>query len=143
MSRNRANAAKFSRDLVGEATGELERRGRLVLGKSVLEALRVVVERSPVDTSALRNNWQVGLVPEAPILDDRGGEEGQPPSIEQFSKADETLQRAPTFGKLYIVNPMPYAEFVDQGTPQMTARPMVDPAIEVAKAVIRQAGLES
>lgn len=141
MSRNRVNAASFSRDLVGEATDAIERRGRLVLGKAALDAMSVAIERSPVDTGALRNNWQVGISPEIAESAARGGEEGAPPSSQQFAQAEEALARMRPFGKLYLVNPMPYASFVDEGTPTMPARPMVEPAIAVAEAVIRQ-GLE-
>lgn len=101
-----------------------------------MEALRVAVERSPVDKGALRNNWQVGLSPDLQEVEARDGAEGDPPSVQQFLDADEALARPAV--RWWLSNPMPYAEAVDQGTPYMAARPMAEPAESAARAVLTQ-----
>lgn len=136
---NRDNALEFARELEVEAK-KVATRHRKVVGLAALHALRVAVERSPVDTGALRNNWQVGTTPDVPASKALGGDEGSPPTPAQFAQSDEATTRLRPFGSLFLVNPMPYASFVDEGTPRMAARPMVEPAIAAAEAVIRQAG---
>lgn len=103
---------------------------------AILHALRVAVERSPVDKGALRNNWQVGTSPDIPEVAARDGGEGDPPSVQQFLDADSALARRVV--KWWLVNPMPYAEAVDQGTPYTNARPMTEPAVAAARTVLNQ-----
>lgn len=103
------------------------------LQASLLEARRellfeffyVLVEFTPLDTGRLRSGWTVGL---------ERGTTGEPNTLDKtgqsaITNASQTLERMKTENtRVFIVNNVPYAFFVNNGTVNMPPAGMVEAA---------------
>lgn len=79
--------------------------------KIVLEALRRIVEKTPVDTGRARGNWQVAInTPITEILDktDKAG-------FETVSKGLKAIENLPPYQVVWISNNVEYIEFLEEG----------------------------
>jgi len=96
-----------------------------------LEAVRGVVLLTPVDTGRLRGNWQttVGAPAEGATddLDKSGG-----PTIAKGAGVIASAKKHP-FEAIWLHNGVPYAEFVDGGTPLVPAVHMVEQTVNRLK----------
>ena len=88
-----------------------------------------------IDTGRLKGNWQLntsgGFVP----LERFATDEGQPASGAQLSEAlAEMNTRTDPFASVFVGNGLDYASHVNDGTPKMAARPMVEPTVASVNA---------
>lgn len=118
---------KFSLDL-DRAFDKKVIEPTLALQKKVsLEALRRVIEKSPVLTGRFRGNWQVavGVRPtgELQVADTTGSN--------TLSKGSQPITALDDLDTVYIVNNLPYAKKLDQGSSQQAPAGMI--AITVAE----------
>ncbi len=118
---------KFSLDL-DRAFDKKVIEPTLALQKKVsLEALRRVIEKSPVLTGRFRGNWQVavGVRPtgELEVADTTGSN--------TLSKGSRPITSLDDLDTIYIVNNLPYAEKLDQGSSQQAPAGMI--AVTVAE----------
>lgn len=113
----RTNLAEFTAKL-NAAGKELPQRSLLALQKKiVLEALRRVVQRTPVDLGFLRAGWQVTIGIPATATRGQAPKSGdaripQPPLV---GNAISTLARLQPFQTVFISNPVPYASVIESG----------------------------
>jgi hypothetical protein len=75
--------------------------------KVVLEALRRVVQKTPVDTGHVRANWQVTIGVPASVE--------MPAASPDIGSALAALAALGPFQVVYVSNPVRYAEVLDQG----------------------------
>ncbi len=88
------------------------------------ELARVAIEHTPVDTGALRGNWTVRInhadADFRPRATDKNGHVA-------LGALRATLETARPGDVIYLLNPTPYAHFLEFGTSMIEARPMVAP----------------
>lgn len=95
--------------------------------KVVLEALRRIVLRTPVDTGRARGNWQVTIAKAASgIVDnyekvDSPEKRDQPPGLdvagdEVIKKGLAAISNLPPYQVVYIANNLEYIEFLEEGS---------------------------
>lgn len=94
-----------------------------VLRELTVFGFREVVMRTAVDTGFLRSNWHISTSRNTPnrVLRNRLGKQTSPispPSINVSVAVDEYVS---------IYNNTIYAEYIDQGTPNMRAQPIIEP----------------
>jgi hypothetical protein len=80
--------------------------------KIVLEALKRLVEKTPVDTGRARGNWQVAIDAAAEgqlIVTDKEG-------IATVEKGLSVLTNLPPYSVVWISNNVDYIEFLEYGT---------------------------
>ena len=99
-----------------------------------LEALRGVALLSPVKTGRLRGNWQVTISAPAeghdPNKKDPSPNAGQ--VISEGARVIASAERQP-FEPIWLHNGVPYAGYVNGGTPKVTAVRMVERTVERLK----------
>ncbi len=84
--------------------------------KIVLEALKRIVEKTPVDTGRARGNWQVAI--DTPISDvlERTDKQG----AETIQKGASAITDLPPFRVVWISNNLDYIEFLEDGSSKQT-----------------------
>lgn len=87
-------------------------RADLLVRKVVLDLLRKVTLRTPVDTGRARANWNVAL--ESP--DPRVTEDTDPTGSDAITDAEAVLSRAEAGGKIYITNNLVYIVPLEEGS---------------------------
>lgn len=87
---------------------------RLIVGKVGLEALRGVVDKSPVDTGRFRGNWQVAIGTEPSGTLDTTDKNGGP-TIAAGAGAVSAYSAVMGFPKMFLVNNLPYAIPLEEG----------------------------
>ena len=105
---NRAGLQQFLRAVRLE-TKRLTQTELVVFQKKVVfEALRRVIQKTPVDTGHARSNWQVTIG--APATSELGGT--SPPNI---AAAVASLASLGAFQVVYIANSVPYILILEEG----------------------------
>ena len=96
---------------VGKDLTEVQFRN--VVRKIALDALKGIVQKTPVDTGRARGNWQVTLG--QPAAGEVGYvEKGGGPTI---SKGTGEILVAPPIGKIWLTNNVPYIQKLEHGLP--------------------------
>lgn len=107
MARSIADMARFVRELT-------------------MTAIESVVRLTPVDTGRARNGWQVGL--------------GVRPTGSGFGGAGGAALALAAMGDrpqdVWIVNPVIYTEFLDQGSSKQSPQGMLRPTLDILRARI-------
>ena len=107
----------------------------LLVRKVALEAFAEVILKSPVDTGRFRGNWQVGIgnVPGGVlVLDDVSG-------TATISKATAVAQNVRAGQVINLVNNLPYALKLEQGSSQQAPGGMVRLAVQRWQPIVDQA----
>jgi len=92
-----------------------------VLGKLSLDGYREVIRRTPVRTGFLKSRWALttGQVPNSTIKNPGGSYSEQQPNVK--------IKWGDVVG---LYNNAEYAEFIENGTPEMRAQPMIQPTFQ-------------
>ena len=95
--------------------------------KIVLEALKRLMEKTPVDTGRARGNWQVGIgsAVEGSI------QENWPSDAEAISAGISVLVALPPYSTVWISNNLDYIEILEDGGSQQAPQGML--ALTVAE----------
>ncbi|MBO5680204.1 MAG: hypothetical protein J6T08_00680 [Lentisphaeria bacterium] len=101
---------------------------RLEIGMTLLQQLAVI---SPVDTGRLRMGWMPSLNAPSDYAPDKG--KYSFPDIN--SRAMQAWQKANLTDVLYVVNNVPYAVPVNNGTVKMAPRRFVERTITVVNSM--------
>lgn len=127
MALLKSNVAEFNTKIL--AWGKMHKSGitmNTIVRKLLLDGLTSVTNYTPVKTGYLRYNWTVTIGrPTSEKFGDENSRYSQPQNLEAQAK------KAPKAGYNvhYIQNNANYAEPVNNGTPRMEARQMVELAM--------------
>jgi hypothetical protein len=126
-----SKADDFANDLAREMREHVDKNMDLMSRKMTIQALNGCSYLSPVRKGRLKGNWQVnthgGFVP----MERFDPDEGSDASMAQISEAESALNsRTDPFATIFVGNGLDYASHVNDGTPRMPARPMVEPTVE-------------
>lgn len=101
--------------------------------KLVLEALKRVVMRTPVDTGRARGNWQVTIARPSDSVIDAEDKTGS----DTISKGLSALSALPPYQVVWISNNVDYIEFLEEGTSQQSPKGMVRLTVIELREMIR------
>ncbi len=121
-----SNLVEFNRELAQFAKSVPE-MATVMQKKIVLEALRRLVMRTPVDTGRARGNWQVTIDQPAESQLDVTDPDGDP----TIHKGMAVLAGLPDATVVWISNNVDYIEFLEQGGSQKSPEGML--AVTVAE----------
>ena len=105
--------------------------------KIVLEALRRIVMRTPVDTGRAKGNWQVSINEPAEGTID----EGISPNIsdgEVIEKGLVALATLPPYSVVWIANNLEYIEFLEHGSSKKAPDGMVALAVQELEQMFKK-----
>lgn len=112
----RTNLAQFVAQLEKESKGLPERQLVAIQKKIVLEALRRIVLKTPVDKGFLRAGWQVTIgIPATRSAKPPKAADARIPRPPLLANAISTLGRLQPFQTVFISNPVPYAFVLENG----------------------------
>lgn len=101
--------------------------------KLVLEALRRVVQRTPVDTGRARGNWQVSIASPAESVLDASDKDGGG----TISKGLAAMASLPPYQIVWISNNVDYIEFLEEGSSKQAPQGMVRMTVLDLRRMIR------
>lgn len=111
--------------------------------KATKALARELILATPVDEGTARSNWQVGVTPSAsPRAAYSPGshlgisESGNASSA--IAAANAAVDAAPSGSTLFVSNPVPYIDILDQGHSRQAPRGMIRRALAVAMAEVRR-----
>lgn len=130
-------AARFNDKLLKFAKVNVPKRVLEIQQRLALDLLTRVVLLTPVDTGALRGNWQVTIsqIPTRVLkVKDKEGDK----TIAKGTRKINSLKPNPRGYVIYLSNNMEYASYVENGTSKMAPRHMLRRAlIAVNKAKLK------
>lgn len=101
--------------------------------KLVLEALRRIVQKTPVDTGRARGNWQVTIGGPASGVLERLDKDGS----ETIQKGLAAVASLPDFQVVWISNNLEYIEFLESGSSKQAPKGMVRLTILQLREMVR------
>lgn len=101
--------------------------------KIVLEALRQIVLRTPVDTGRARGNWQTTIVQPAGGQLDAVDKQGD----ETITKGLAAIATLLPYQVVYIANNLEYIEFLEDGSSKQTPEGMVKMTVEELRQMFK------
>ncbi len=119
------NLDQFNREL-HEFIQNIPKDAVVFQKRIVLEALRRIVLRTPVDTGRARGNWQTAIgQPLASQLDtlDKAGQE-------TIDKGLQAIAELPPYSVVWISNNVDYIEFLEAGSSKQAPAGMVSITVE-------------
>lgn len=129
-----SNLAQFNKEL-DDFAKKLPEKVTLIQKKVVLEALRRLVMRTPVDTGRARGNWQVTIAEpsegQVEVFDSEGSA--------TISKGLAALAGLPNFQVVWISNNVDYIEFLEHGSSTQAPEGMLAITIEELRNWLRRA----
>jgi hypothetical protein len=136
----------FQQGLPALALARQKKVAFLVLGATVeapggrLVTSSGVINMTPVDTGRLRGNWQVTAdSPATGLLEGAFGGAGTPPTAAEVNRASGGMANAHPFGKIYVVNNLPYAVAANYGEgTHRVAHLMMERAVANVEAILGQ-----
>lgn len=130
-----SDAAGFERELRRFTDKTVPEEVRKVRNAIALEAVRGVVQMSPVRYGRLRGNWNasgVGVMPADENITDKSGMA----TILRAMAVIEAVKHA--FGVITISNALPYARHVNDGTSRTRAVHMVERTVSRIQRIFRR-----
>ena len=154
MSKNfDMNLAEFSSKVRNFAQKVVPEKVVVFQKKIVLEALRRVVLKTPVDTGRARGNWQVTIGKQAEGVIDNSkwdkkrkvskvNEAGLPQNLnttdrDVINAGLAAITDLPPFSVVYVTNNLEYIEYLEEGSSSQAPEGMVALTIEELKAMFR------
>ena len=147
MSDMTANLREFNRE-IDDFARKLPEKVTVMQKKIVLEALRRLIQKTPVDTGRARLNWQVTIDhPAEGQLDLRKFDKAKkaaavvdaPPlsmvGQEVITEAVGVLRSLPPFEMVWISNNVDYIEFLEHGSSQQAPEGMLAVTIEELRMI--------
>ena len=113
----------FSSD-IGKWNDKVEKAATRIFRGTALSLFGKIVVRTPVDTGRLRGNWQVQL-------------NSAPTGILEGTKVQSGSTKAKLGDSIYIVNNLPYAEVIENGSSNQAPQGMVKVTVAEFKQVVR------
>ena len=115
------NFRAFSAEIGHFAEHDVPQAVQDVTAKIGLQALRGVVNKTPVDTGRARGNWQASLgspVASTTNAKDPSGEAPLASSAQTstYSREAPTVLSVPPFGTIWLSNNLPYIQRLESGT---------------------------
>lgn len=95
---------------------QVPKKALAVQQKIALDALRLVVKKSPVDTGRFRGEWQLSLTRTTKLtnrLDKR--RRGTNPNGDVVAQEAANIASADPYGVIWLTNALPYAEALENG----------------------------
>ncbi|MFY0682614.1 MAG: HK97 gp10 family phage protein [Thalassovita sp.] len=126
--------AKQVQDFVDKTEAKMD----LAVRKIALELFSRVILRSPVDKGRFRANWQVavGSIPSGILeLEDKSG-------TATVSKADAASAGLKAGDVIYLVNNLPYAQLLEDGSSKQAPAGMVGLSVQEFQQIAKQVGFE-
>jgi hypothetical protein len=120
-------------DDIKNFASKAERAATYVLRGTSLDIASAVIMRTPVDTGRLRANWQVQInsVPSGEITEtDASGGKTQ-------RKAKSEIDKAKVADSIFLVNNLPYAEVIENGSSDQAPAGMVEVTIAEYERIVR------
>jgi hypothetical protein len=120
-----SNIKQFTAQVGRFADEDVPQRVQQVQQKIGLQALRGVVNKTPVDTGRARGNWQTTLGdPATGTLDttDQGGNQ-------TIARGSSTVTTAEPFSVIWLSNNLPYIERLENGYSQQAPNGMVSTTV--------------
>lgn len=106
--------------------------------KFIMEFLRTVVMKTPVNTGLLRGSWYIsvnGSTPAMPAEPDKSG-------TATLAKANIVAQRIDLNDNIFLLNNAEYARFVEYGTSAMAPRSFVRNTILEAQMIAEMVAID-
>jgi hypothetical protein len=129
-----SNFQQFKAEVGRFADEEVPERVREVQVKIGLQALRGVVNKTPVDTGRARGNWQTTLGdPATGTLDttDPGGNQ-------TIARGSNTVTTSDPFSVIWLSNNLPYIERLENGYSQQAPNGMVSTTVTEIQVQFRR-----
>jgi hypothetical protein len=129
-----SNFQQFKAEVGRFADEEVPAKVRQVQQKIGLQALRGVVNKTPVDTGRARGNWQTTLGdPATGTLDttDPGGNQ-------TIARGSNTVTTADPFSVIWLSNNLPYIERLEDGYSQQAPSGMVSTTVTEIQVQFRR-----
>jgi len=101
--------------------------------KIVLEALRRIALKTPVDTGRARGNWQTTIAKAATNQLDVVDKQGD----ETIAKGLTAIKELPPYQVVYIANNVEYIEFLEEGSSKQAADGMVKTTVEELRQIFK------
>lgn len=99
--------------------------------KTALEFYAAVIEFTPVVTGRLRASWNISHTAPNLALDSAlEAAHSSPEGSFSAPTIPQHIDGLPDFPKIFVTNPQPYAEYVNDGSPTNEPRQMVERAIQ-------------
>jgi len=104
---------------------KVEKRATKLFRGTALSLFGRIITRTPVDTGRLRGNWQVTL-------------NTSPKGILDSTKVQDTgVMKAAKLGdSIYIINNLPYAEVIENGSSKQAPQGMVKVTVAEFKSIV-------
>lgn len=130
-------------DSLAQFNAEIERFSKKILPaqvvtfqkKLVLQALRLLVMKTPVDTGRARGNWQVTIDTPAEGQRDVMDAQGQA----TIAAGLAALESLPPFATVWISNNVDYIEKLEHGSSRQAPEGMMAVTVEELRAMFREA----
>lgn len=123
------NLASFVAEVKGFREREVDKAAVELVKKITLEALRRLVQKTPVDTGRARGNWQTTI--HAPAA----GQTGPRMAGAVEGEANGVLSTLPPYEVVYLTNNVPYIERLDDGWSVQAPDGMVRPTLRELEAM--------
>ena len=119
------NLAEFNRE-INEFAQNIPNQVTVMQKKIVLEALRRIVLRTPVDTGRARGNWQTAIA--RPLT-------GQLETVDKaghatITKGLQAVSNLPPYSVVWLSNNLDYIEFLEEGSSRQAPEGMVAITVE-------------
>lgn len=101
--------------------------------KVVLEALRRIVLRTPVDTGRARGNWQTTISHPATGQLETVDKQGD----DTINKGLAAIATLPPYQVVYIANNLEYIEFLEEGSSEQAPDGMVKMTVEELRQIFK------
>lgn len=128
------NLAQFNRE-VTQFAKSIPGKVTVMQKKIVLEALRRLVKKTPVDTGRARGNWQVTIG--SPV--DGQLDKKDPEGDSTIAIGLAALAGLPPFQVVWISNNVDYIEFLEEGSSGQAPEGMLAITIEELRNMFREA----
>ena len=115
------NLAQFNKEIDDFAKKLVPQQVTLLQKKIILEALRRIVMKTPVDTGRAKGNWQVTIgaaTEQALLTTDADGSE-------TIAAGLAVVAQIPPYSVVWISNNVTYIEFLEDGSSQQAPEGMV------------------
>ena len=114
----------FSSD-IGKWNDKVEKAATKIFRGTALSLCGKIIVRTPVDTGRLRGNWQVTL-------------NAAPTGILDSTKVQDAgdAKRAKLGDSVYIINNLPYAEVIENGSSKQAPQGMVKVSVAEFKNIV-------
>ncbi|RKY09814.1 MAG: HK97 gp10 family phage protein [Planctomycetota bacterium] len=126
------NLAQFNKE-VGAFAATVPEKVSQLQAAIALEALKRIVEKTPVDTARARGNWQTTIgTPASEVLDETDMD-----GMATVQKGAAAIAELPPYQVVWISNNLDYIEFLEDGSSQQSPAGMVATTVEELRQMFK------